>query len=177
MYCKLIRGDFKDICLLLKDMFFYVQNDKDKFIKQTPRGFSVDINYTLKFEKFKPIFNISKYWPSSIKEKRLRFMINNNIWDPHKDKVLNRLVNRAIIFPIINCDNLTTTTWYNLKKGKLIEKSNAFFLDSSFNYELEILHEECLLQNTPVSIDVNTLHGVKNNSKKPRVVVGWYYDG
>ncbi len=164
----------------LREMYFHIQkNLDDNLIRQTSRGFSIDINYVKKYKQFKSLFNIEKQF--SHKHKRLRFHVNSTIskesWkNIHIDKVDGEQAYASIIFPLINANNKTITSWYNLKKGKLKEASNAIGIDKSIPYEVESVYNTSFLDNVPVLCRVNQLHNVSNQTNKDRIVVAWFIE-
>jgi len=175
-YYKNIDFDIDFDCL--RELYFHIQkNLDDDLIQQKVIGFSVDINYVKKYKQFKSLFNIEKQFPH--KHKRLRFLVNSGSKENkliHIDKVNGKQAYAAIIFPLINANTKTITSWYKLKKGELEESSNAIWIDDSKPHKLESVCKTSFLDNVPVLCRVNQLHNANNPTNKVRVMVAWFIE-
>ena len=175
-YASKLKGDYTQTFNLLLTLYNnYIF--KHPYIKRTTRGITIDIKYTLLFEKLKPLYNLVEMFPTSLKERRLRYMeLKHSAWPIHTDRVLGNPIQHAIIFPLINCDENTTTRWYKLIEGEMRNDiSNAYFINENKPYKVKTLYETSFKQYEPVKIKVDVLHNVETKLKdKTRVIVGWY---
>jgi len=175
LFCEK-TNDLEKYCLLLRELYYHIDSHPNhEYIKITPRGYSVDIRYVLDYKDFEQIFELTTLYPYSREvPNRIRFMKNNDRWPIHKDKNLGLPAQKSLIFPLINCNKKTVTTWHELIVGNVEEKSNAFFVTNP--YLTKILHEESFIEDTPIIIRVDQWHSADNHSKKERVIAGLFID-
>ena len=171
-----LNGNWTYITHLLLDLYnnYIFQHP---YIKRTPRGVTIDIKYTLLFEKLKPLYNLVEMYPTKLKERKLRYMeLKHAKWPLHMDRVLGQPIKQAIIFPLINCDENTVTKWYELTEGEITdEKSNAYFINENKPFKTKKLYETSFRNHEPVKIRVDVLHNVETKLKnKTRLITGWY---
>ena len=171
-----LNGNWQQTNVLLLALYNNYIFKKHPYIKRTARGVSVDIKYTLLFEKLKPLYNLVEMYPTKLKERRLRFHeLKQDRWRIHKDRILGKPHHQAIIFPLINCDENTVTKWYDLIEGEQIEESYAYAIDENKPYKVRKLYETSFKNYEPVKIKVDVFHNVETKLKnKTRVIAGWY---
>lgn len=102
---------------------------------------------------------------------------------PHIDSSVEGLVPAAINFPLLNCDDNSTTKWWKIVKGEPERVLNAGGqVNGSANYtynckncELE-LEESVSFQNDQVHLfNTSNWHSVDNNSGKTRMVFSFLF--
>jgi len=102
---------------------------------------------------------------------------------PHIDSSVEGLVPGVINFPILNCDNNSTTSWWKIVNGepeKVLnaggEKSgSANYTYNCKNCEIE-LEESISFQNDQVHLfNTSQWHSVDNNSRKTRMVFSFLF--
>ena len=176
MYVSKLKGDWQQTTSLLLALY-NSYNFQHPYINKTPRGVTIDIKYTLLFEKLKPLYNLVEMYPTKLKERKLRYMeLKQPSWPLHMDRVLGQPIKEAIIFPLINCDENTVTRWYELTEGEITEeKTNAYFINEKKSFKVKKLYETSFRNHEPVKIRVDVLHNVETKLKnKTRLMAGWY---
>lgn len=176
MYVSKLKGDWQQTTNLLLELYNNY-NFQHPYINKTPRGVTIDIKYTLLFEKLKPLYNLVEMYPTKLKERKLRYMeLKHAKWPLHMDRVLGQPIKEAIIFPLINCDENTVTRWYELTEGEITEeKTNAYFINEKKSFKVKTLYETSFRNHEPVKIRVDVLHNVETKLKnKTRLMAGWY---
>lgn len=148
--------------------------NENQYVYHSPRGFGVELKYFQDHPKFSELLELEKIYP--LEGNRIfRFIVNSGgDWPIHRDKHDNKRMYEQLMFPLRNCDERTKTRWYNLKHGNFKENSKVIILNHNEDTELEILHEDSLMNNIPKIINVGEWHNVVNYSDVSRVVVGFY---
>lgn len=175
LFCEK-QKNLEEYCPLLRKLYYHIESNHEcEFIRITHRGYSVDIRYVLDYKEFNQIFELTYLYPYSREvPNRIRFMINNDRWPIHKDKNLGLPAQKSLIFPLINCNEKTVTTWHELIIGDIYEKSNAIFVKEP--YLTKIIHQESFIDNTPIIINVSEWHSADNYSNEKRVMAGLFID-
>ena len=172
------------------DLYFDIQketliiNDKNNdTIRKTTRGYSVDINYVIDKPKYQIINQFTQIYPySKAEDKRLRFMeiepwnyiIEPPSWPIHKDKSLGVMQKKALVMPIINCNQQTKTRWYETEDEKVNELSHVYLLDKTC--KIKCIFETVLYDFQPYEVLTDVWHDIQNSTNQMRVACGWYYE-
>jgi hypothetical protein len=163
-FFNLFRSLYTDLCANTHHNLVYQKSEN---------RLSCDIDYVLENPKFQSIYELTTLY--KLKNPcRLRFMRNPSTYSLHRDRFEGKLVEKSLIFPLINCNSQTITSWYKIHKGELEHRSNAEFLDYTKPYIIEKLCETYLIDNQPTIINTQVFHQATNLSGSVRLIVGVY---
>lgn len=144
------------------------------YIYHSPRGFGVQSTYFKNHSKLKEICELEQLFPLG-GNRIYRFIVNDGgAWPIHKDKHDNVRMTKQLMFPLTNCNDTTVTRWYHSDTPTFKETSKVIILDRDNTPDLQVIHEESLINDVPKIMNVEDWHNVVNHANSTRVVVGFY---
>ena len=78
--------------------------------------------------------------------------------------------NATINFPLLNCNEDSTTSWYKLKDGQILDTG---YLSRTEDSSVELIEETNLKDRQCNLMRMDRWHSVKNNTGKRRVIANW----